>query len=419
MRAVRTYAGLGRRAARRVSRQRRGESGQALTEFAIVAPLIVMVLLFAIWFVELLQIKLKVQEAARYAAWEATSYKLHDYDKGPSELSKLSWEMTTKVSLEAIQRYMDLDSTTAGLSLNNEIFAASWTPPLIFVIDQQEELVYGGPIVNFLFSVAGTIFDFVSALTYKGTVSNPVALSLIAAGKDYGGAMTSRMFGNSAWGFNRNSYAMATAALMVKNNFVNRGVGSMLLPSTIGTVMLTEKHAVLADPWHLEDGRDVPQSKSSGRAGPGVSSDRAYWKQIDRMYFIRKPARQVGETWIKAFKLLMDLANGLAAISTQSWPDVGDKEMAQATVVSRNYTDDQGKTGQVTISQDNGTKDYDTAPVGLGNLQHGGGDLLKDHGKTLKARGKYFMGCDKEMSLGCPSSTLSQDNPFGDYIKRE
>jgi hypothetical protein len=410
MRARSTYG------AKRAASRRDGESGQALAEFAIVTPLIVMVMLFAIWFVELVQIKLKVQEAARYAAWEATSYKLHDYKKGTSELSNLSSAMTTKVSLETIQRYSDLNSTTAGASINNEIFAASWTPPLVFVIDQQEELVYGGPIVNFLFTIAGSVFDIISALTYKGTATNPVAIALIAMGKDYGGAMTTRMFGNSDWGFNKKSYAMATVALMVKNNFVNRGVGSMILPSSIGTVMLTEKHAVLADSWNLEDGADAV-SKGGGRAGPGVS-DGAYWNQVDRMYFMRKPARQVGEGIIKAFKLLMDLANGMASIATHSSPDIGDKEMMQATVVSINYTDDQGTTGQVSIQQDNGQKKYDTAPVG-NTLDHGGGDLIKEYGKTLKARGKYFMGCDKEMSLGCPSSTLSQDNPFGDYIKRE
>src|SRR5512137_163924 len=151
----------------RAARDRRHEQGQALVEFAIVAPLIIMVLMFSIWFVELVQIKLKVQEAARYAAWEATSYKLHDYDKGQSELNKLSSEMTQKVSQEAMLRYSDLDSSSASPTLNNSIFAASWTPPLIFVVDQQEEVIYGGPIVNFLFGIAGTLFDFVSGLSYK------------------------------------------------------------------------------------------------------------------------------------------------------------------------------------------------------------------------------------------------------------
>jgi hypothetical protein len=29
------------------------------------------------------------------------------------------------------------------------------------------------------------------------------------------------------------------------------------------------------------------------------------------------------------------------------------------------------------------------------------------------------MGCQTEMQLGCPSSTLQKDNPFGSYVVRE
>jgi len=72
-------------------------------------------------------------------------------------------------------------------------------------------------------------------------------------------------------------------------------------------------------------------------------------------------------------------------------------------------------TGQIQINQDRGaTNRYDTAPVGKGQS----GESLKPYYETLKQRGPHFMGCDKIMSLGCPSSTLQQDNPFGDYIYR-
>ena len=388
-------------------RDRRHEEGQALVEFAIVAPLIVMVLMFSIWFVELVQIKLKVQEAARYAAWEATSYKLHDYDKGPSELNKLSSDMTKRVSVEAMLRYSDLDSSSATPTLNNRIFAASWTPPLIFVIDQQEEAIYGGPIVNFLFGIAGTLFDFFSGLGYKSP--NLVAQSLIAVGKDYGGAMSTRMFGSSEWGFNKRSYAMTTVSVIVQNNWLNRGVGKMILPNW--GAFLTERHAVLADPWHLDTGRSLPNTPNASDVG--FSKDQPYWKQVDRMYMMRKPARKVLEGWVKLVKM-MDIAVGL---TTHEQSPFKDSDFTTPAVVSRGYYDDAGTSGQVRIRQDNTTQSYDTSPVGLD--ASGAGKSLTEYGKSLKNRGRYFMGCDKEMSLGCPSSTLQQDNPFGDYIHRE
>ena len=42
-------------------------------------------LLFSIYFYEVIQIKLKTQEVARFAAWEFTGYPLHDYDRGRAD----------------------------------------------------------------------------------------------------------------------------------------------------------------------------------------------------------------------------------------------------------------------------------------------------------------------------------------------
>jgi Flp pilus assembly protein TadG len=80
-------------------------AGQALVEFAIVAPLIVMILLFAIWFYELIHIKLKVQEATRYAAWEATAFPLHDYAEGPDANDQLKEDALTQIRDDTCSRW--------------------------------------------------------------------------------------------------------------------------------------------------------------------------------------------------------------------------------------------------------------------------------------------------------------------------
>ena len=382
------------------------ESGQALVEFAIVVPLIVMVFMFSMWFTELVQIKLKVQEAARYAAWEGTAYQLHDYDKGPSSLTSLAGKATMAISSDTILRYSNMNS--ADNTPTFRVMSASWTPPLAFVTNQQEEAIPGGGVVNFIFGLAATVFDLISALSFKN--GNIVAMSLVAMGKDYGGARGDRIFGSAQWGFNKRGYMKSMVSTWVTNQWFNRGVGSMVLPNM--GVMLTESHAVLADSWRLGKGESVYGDKT--RPGAGNANKTAYWKQVDRMYFVNSRTRSVAKGWVNFFRSMEAAAVGFT-MSGATPMNLGTGDFVQTSVVSKSYTDT--TSGQVDIVQDRGaTKKYDTAPV---CASCSGGDILKDYGKTLKDRGSNFMGCTKQMSLGCPSSSLAGDNPFGDYITRE
>lgn len=135
---------------------RAGERGQALVEVALVLPLFVMLLLFAQWIWEIGQIRLKAQEAARYAAWEATAYPLHDYRTSPlvSGLAGGLWgaipagtipgmpqtapflryaAMAMAVSLEATARYSDLDSVSNTAEGRRALLMARWKVPQVVV----------------------------------------------------------------------------------------------------------------------------------------------------------------------------------------------------------------------------------------------------------------------------------------------
>lgn len=374
------------RAVRRV----RDDSGQALVEFAIAAPLIVMVLLFAIWFVELIQIKLKVLETARYAAWEATSYPLHATGEGPSKLSGLASQMRTGVQVETTLRY--------GPQLGKRLLSAQGKIPAITLTQSQEELVYGGPIVNLLFGIAGSLYDFFSGRSY--THVNAYAQALVAVGKSQGGAMSERLFGSTEWGFNRGGYTTATVSTVVTNSWLNRGVGSMVLPNW--GVTLTEKHAVLADTWNLEEGRSIPQDQTAaGLKGPGADPSSRFWKQLKLMHLYNSRVRGVAEVGLRTFKSTMDVVAGMMGhTSPISW-----EQIRQPAVVSRSYTD-RGK-GRVWIREDDRSTLYDTTPV------------VGEHQRTLLDRGNFFMGCPKDSQLGCPSSGLQQDDPFGGFIHRD
>ena len=389
-------------------RFRSDESGQALVEFAIVVPLVIMVFMFSIWFTELVQIKLKVQEAARYAAWEPTAFPLHDYGQGNSANTKLSGQMTLNVMGDTAVRYMNMNS--ADIMPTNRFFSAGWSQPLVFLIDQPEEPIPGGAMVNMIFGLVGRVAELIYSLLYSN--GNYVALSLIASqmlDKSYGGAGGSAFFGSPSWGFNKRGYVKATVATSVTNHWLNRGVGKMILTHD-PFLLITESHGVLADSWRLHSGDDV----YGNQFRPGVAKSTKYWKAVDRIYFVNKRTRGVAKGWINFFKSMMRAALAFTGSMTMP-PNMGDADFIQPAVVSKNYTDT--TSGQVDIKQDRGsTKKYDSTPV-CENCK--GGDILKDYGKALKDRGERFMGCTREMSMGCPSSTMQQDNPFGDYISRE
>lgn len=53
----------------------RGEEGAATVEFAIIAPAVILILLWSIFFSDIAMVKLKVLEAARFAVWEETAFR--------------------------------------------------------------------------------------------------------------------------------------------------------------------------------------------------------------------------------------------------------------------------------------------------------------------------------------------------------
>jgi len=399
---------------------RRDTSGQALVEFAIVAPLIVLIFLFSVWFYELVHIKLKVQEAARYAAWEATAYPLHDYGEG----SGFSSDAMQQIQTDTMQRYADLDSSTQNAAMLTQLFSSAYTVPMVVMSDRQEERVPGGAIVNMIFSIAGTIFDYISSLAYRNP--NKVATALIATHltQSWGGALTNRMNGNPDWGFNDNGYVCSSVGTFVQNLWVHRGVGQMFMDTPFGVLIREQPNGlydncVLADSWRLNNGENV----EGDTIRRGVADGTAYWRQVNRMYLMNSNARQVADLSVRGYKTLATMVLRLAGVSATP-PNLGDQDWVRATVVSKAYAgQDAERAGKVTITQDRGSPNtYDTAPVGAGAGSGSGSgsnsSTLGEYGATLGQRGEFFMGCQTMMQLGCPSSTLQQDNPFGAYVQR-
>ncbi len=393
------------------------ERGVALTEFAILLPMMLTILLFTIWLWELSQVRLKLQEAARYAAWEATAYPQHDYEAGAAALWPRFLEMSGLITAEATVRYADMNSAslapvTLGGQLKNNLMMAEWDLPAILVLDSPEEFIYSGPASNEFINIGDTVFRIVAPLidllsAWRYTNPNTVAESLIGTGGTtvggiaLGGAGAGRVFGQPHWGFNRGGYTRSVVTTYVKNEWFNvRLMGRPIFKGQSG-VQLIEHYGLMTDAWKLQDGTDVA----------GSASGKGYWRQVQRMYLGTPQSQVVLATWVTTFLSLM--TSTLASTNSLTYPPYLNPvtDFIKPVVVSKNYgggalSSALPRMGKVTVYEEGSAAQYDTIPAN------------KEYYKTLKNRGAYFMGCKEQQKLYC-GATLGQDNPFGDFVSRQ
>ena len=92
-------------------------------------PIIVLILWFAIYFIEIIQVRLKLQEATRFATWEFTAYPMHDYDEGTGSRFE---DVEAEITDMTMEIYEDLDSSDrgavspGGASPANTFVATGW-----------------------------------------------------------------------------------------------------------------------------------------------------------------------------------------------------------------------------------------------------------------------------------------------------
>ncbi|MCB9555144.1 MAG: pilus assembly protein [Deltaproteobacteria bacterium] len=382
------------------------ERGQALVEFAITAPVMVLILLFSIWFYELIQIKLKVQEASRYAVFEATAHRFHDYgdsDGKPADVFKYGQASITEITTEATLRYRHLDSAQ-GVFAGRRYLSASFDPPQFLISNRFEDPLPANDMVNTIFVPATYVFDLLRAMLYKH--KNYYAHSLLKLnpfklGKT-GGGMMNTIFGPAEWGFNQRGYVNARVKVVVRNEWFQAGVGRFIMPNVGHTI--TDEYSMLVDSWRLNYNahtRPIPDDRNLA----GVSPDSKLWQQVARMFFVQKKTRNLARGFLKGIRLGLEGASYTALAFKQ--PKDRGPAFSEPSVIAKSYTDaDAGKRNVPHGKVDDKPMPMDTAP------------LIDEYEKTLKARGGYFMGCRQPMKLGC-TDTLGSDNPFGDYIIRE
>ncbi|MBU1070105.1 pilus assembly protein [Myxococcota bacterium] len=399
----------------------RNTRGQALVEFVVAVPTMVLIFLFSQFFYEAIQVKLKTQEMARYMAWEFTGRALHDYDDGSFKYSDVSTEIKT----DAANRFSNLRST----DLRNDAdmaLAGKWTVNTPTTQNGAEPLLPGGT----LFSIGGFPIDINMVFRFAGYVLDGLRLLSIAKHPNvywaamaayytiqentmFGGGALSRFNPPSGWKLNTRGYIRTQVRVTFENMWLNNimaisgdkfwskdNQGKSEMRSSIRRLRFTETYYLLADQWELHQPDDVVGPSSSGTA---------YYKQINRMAFMDNSMRRVLKGFTDAVKYGTDI---VAYMAFQ--PTLGMSDLTQVGLVSKNYEGGSGgrESGQIEIDEDSGKKTYDTSPMMDKSTSNVG---VKMYEESRSTRGNNYMACPQVESLGCTSS-LSQDNPFGDYI---
>ncbi len=102
----------------------REKRGAATTEFLLSTLLIIPVLLYAIWIGEVFAVGAKAQEAEISAMWDATAYRVHDFDDGTDALDHLD-AIASATQASVGGNLDDLDSTQ-DTGLSRRRFVGGW-----------------------------------------------------------------------------------------------------------------------------------------------------------------------------------------------------------------------------------------------------------------------------------------------------
>ncbi|MBF94534.1 MAG: hypothetical protein CMH58_05170 [Myxococcales bacterium] len=283
----------------RVQRFIDDESGAALTEFAVMAPVIIVLLFFAWYFVDLVQLKLDTQEMARMVTWDAINRPMHDYDEGNHDAII---DQAAAGSVDAIRRlYANLDSTRDGNEMPRDLTIERR-------LETVESEVGSGPALN------NPLVE--QAFPRRGEVRTRVQTS-----------------------------ALGIDDFFPHNLLVGRRFDDNPFAPMRRVLRFEENYRLLASSWRLHDGSDVR---------PGDQEQR-FTKQVGRVAFGGELADVV-----QSFGQLFGALGALVGADPNPMePQVASLNYGLATL-GRGEGPESGRIGQ---SVSGGQSQFDTAPM--------------------------------------------------------
>jgi hypothetical protein len=361
--------------------------GAAIVEMALVLPVITTVLLFGLYFAELLRAKLKMLEAARYVTFEMTSYTLSDYGAADHDGAfKDAWD---KTKADASRRFKDLDSiddrpagnfiaglTNLTLTMDNEPVKAFGN------FSTQANNAVGGPFMAGLLSVLNGSLD----QTYKH------------------------------FKFNTNGQAHATVGLTFESRLVRQQA-----------LNLKSSFTMIATGWQLPDGSDADMSADSAQAGlHDGGSIHGMWLQVNRMTHLGMTQDMEAvrglQYLMNVFRIFLPSPFTSSYVAAHNYGlDSGDPRQCASGPGNHDITHE-AKDGMNNLDKDSvidhpWRKCYDTAPFrDVAGYDMGGDRSL--YVKQYEERGPYFMGC-KNAQADDPTFANNPPSSRGDRNTRK
>lgn len=381
----------------------RGRRGSAMVEFAVMAPLTVLVVYFTMFLNDLTIFRIQAQGATRMMVFGVADRMGSDYTRapvddnlqsGPGSYTMSPVRRETRDLVASV--YGDFQAATMDDAGMNPYEAGVMTAQIKSITLTQEDVP-----------------DFPGQINQEGLEGEASSMSGFMSFLGNLGAFMDNTYHRA--GFNTNGMSRVSVRIQVKNRllpgtFANT-VGEMdIVPPGFGEgITITEELAMVTDSWKLEDGRNV-WGKGNGdienfSGTPGFGED-AEWYQQSPFH------RQVGRMWFATYppgRLVSDTVGGgiWGSVAGEAAQWILDKVPGQPfspRVVSFAYKDRQedgmvdlyGLSGASTYEDDTVTKFY-TAP-----MEDDPGDPSDSpYQTTFKARGPYFMGCPDVETSPC------------------
>ena len=344
----------------------RPRRGAALLELAVVVPVLVSLLLFSLFLLDIVRARIKVREASRYVAWEMTRYALSDHGQGRHERAFDGARQA--VVAEATERFADLDSLEPsgrfGFMLRAE--------PATVTIQNQ------------------TVDGFELTRVFPGGAGGLGPEAAAAAGQPLGFFLDRFHFNTRG----QVSVEVGTtlASTLLPQNFLQKESGGFFSVDHWGgrdlsRLPVRSRYTLIADGWHLPEGGDAVMRARRAGMPPG-GAPHGLRAQVARMTFLG-----VGDYFAQVG------LERFGAVAHFLLPD-----FRGPFVVAHNYVPSESGRGC--------NKDAHGAAMGLNNLNtHPGLDdpaqrcfdtaPFRDtqtydrslYRKMFMARGPHFMGC--------------------------
>lgn len=341
------------------------QEGSSVTELAIVAPVFVALILWSFYFHDLMEARLRIQEAARFAAWEFTAFPLSDYSPPVDDSANMPAKHQAYFDFAAQKIAQDVNDLY-GQSLDSAFYKKPvnrpWTKQALASVttanfENQDAKLFNGDGVQETIDGLGSAFG-INAGGF-GNIANKVSGMIDKIAEPYYGFL----------GFDMKGRIHVTVQGSVKNSWMPQtflnGEGGMnfyreqLIKASAADVTLPKEELTLvADTWKLQDGMDtvLPGYHDTSSLNDEQMGRRTQFRnQVDRMMYLglaklleqQEPFSQL-ENFIGQFvKVTGDLGENINPL----W-------FIKGKVVSKAYTTDQKDSVDGPAAQDFSVKPY-------------------------------------------------------------